>query len=322
MMFLDSDGVHKHADFRDLVDSILDMFASGCECLDRLTLSQPTATGVQADSLIQPGWMVGKALGVKIANVFYENVKIGLPTVMGAYVLFDGNTGTPLACIDGVSETFVKTAANSAAASQVLSNPESEVLLMIGAGKLAPYLIEAHANVRPIRRVLISNRTRANAEKLATSLTLPDTLVEVIDDIETAAQDADIISCATYTSVPVLKGSWIKPGCHVDLVGGYRPDHREADDAVIARAGGRIFVDARQTTVDVAGDVIEPIKRGIIGIDGIVDMFEVVQKRKPGRVGKNDITVFKSGGGGHEDLAVALALFRKAGGTLSSLAQS
>lgn len=318
MMYLDSDKVHEIADFRVLVDAILEMFAAGCECLERLTLSQPTLFGTSADSLIQPGWMPGKALGVKIANVFYDNNARGLPTVMGSYILFDGNTGRPLAYIDGLSETFIKTAANSAAASKVLSRRESQSLLMIGAGKLAPYLIKAHIAVRPITKVMISNRTRANAEALAASLKLDNIDVTVVDDVSQAAQEADIISCATYAAEPVLKGEWIRQGCHIDLVGGYRPDQREADDGVITRGGGRIFVDARQTTVEIAGDVIHPIASGALRHEGVADMFEVVQGRKPGRRAENEITVFKSGGGGHEDLAVALSLYRQSGGVLDA----
>jgi alanine dehydrogenase len=318
MIYLDWDKVHRYADFKVLVDAILEMFAVGCECIDRLTLSQPTLSGSPADCLIQPGWMAGKAFGVKIANVFYENSSRGLPTVMGSYLLFDGNTGSPLAYIDGLSETFVKTAANSAAASKVLSRPESETLLMIGAGKLAPYLIKAHVAVRPIRKVMIANRTRANAETLAASLKREGMDAVVVDDVARAAPEADIISCATYSAEPVLKGEWISQGCHVDLVGGYRPDQREADDDVVIKGGRRIIVDARQTTVDVAGDVIQPLTNGILRREDVVDMFEVVQGRRHGRTAQEEITVFKSGGGGHEDLAVALSLFRQAGGALEN----
>lgn len=318
MLVMDWDQVQKHADFRRLIDSILQMYAEGCSCLERLTLTQPTLTGSMADSLIQPGWMAGKAFGIKVANVFYENSKAGLPTVVGSYLLFDGNTGVPLAYIDGLAETFVKTAANSAAASQLLSNPDAEVLLMMGAGKLAPYLIRAHATARPLKKVIVSNRTRKSAEELVENLALPDVRIHVSADLEADTREADIVCCATYSSKPILNGEWLKPGAHVDLVGGYRPDQREADDAVAKRSGGRIYVDARETTVNVAGDVIDPIRNGIIGAEDVVDMFEVAQGTKKGRRGRSDITVFKSGGGGHEDLAVALALYRATGGKLVS----
>lgn len=317
MMVIDGNDVHRHGDFNLLIDAILQMYSRGCAGMERITLTQPTAEGDLADCLIQPGWMAGEAFGVKIANVFYRNQQRGLPTVMGGYLLFDGNNGSPLAYIDGVAETFLKTAANSAAASKALSNPDAEVLLMIGAGQLAPYLIKAHATARPIKTVLIKNRTRKTAEKLAASLALPGVTVEVVDEVAEAASRAHVISCATYASEPVLRGEWLSPGCHVDLVGGYRPDQREADDAVFRRAEGRCFVDTRATTVTVAGDVIEPLKSGAILNDRIVDLFEVMNGNRPGRTSVEQITAFKSGGGGHEDLAVALALFRAAGGKLS-----
>jgi alanine dehydrogenase len=317
MLVLDSDDVYRLADRRLLIDALIAMYARGCEGRERLLMSQPTAAGDMADCLIQAGWMAGQAFGVKIANVFYQNHKRGLPTVLGGYLLFDGNTGAPAAFVDGLAETFVKTAANSAAASQLLSNPDSEVLLMIGAGQLAPFLIKAHAAARPIKTVLIHNRTRENAEKLAALLSPLGLTVRVVDDVAAAAAQAHIICCATYASQPVLHGDWLSPGCHVDLVGGYRPDQREADDAVFIRAGGRCFVDARETTVEIAGDVIDPLKSGAIVASKIVDLFEVASGQKPGRTKRDEITAFKSGGGGHEDLAVALALFKAAGGNLA-----
>ena len=315
---MDAETVAALADPAELIDAILEMYRYGCAELDRLTLSQPTAGGDVADSLIQPGWMPGRALGVKIANVFYENPGRGLPTVMGGYLLFDGNTGAPLAYLDGVAETFVKTAANSGAASRLLSRPDSSTLLMLGAGRLAPHLIAAHIAARPITRVLIKNRTRATAERLAEQLQLPGVAIEVVDDTARAVGEADVISCATYANEPILRGEWLRPGCHVDLVGGYRPDQREADGAVVVAAGGVMFVDARETTVGVAGDLVGPMEEGVLRADGVIDLFELSSGAAEGRTAPTQITVFKSGGGGHEDLAVALALYLKSGGTLST----
>ena len=255
--------------------------------------------------------MRDKAFGLKIANVFPGNVKRGLPSVVGLYVLFDGTTGEAMAVIDGVAETFFKTASNSAVASSLLARPDAGVLLMMGAGNLAPYLIAAHATVRPIERVLIWNCTKANAEKLARRLDRPGRPVIAVDDPAAAAADADIISCATFATAPILKGAWLKPGAHVDLVGGYTPELREADGEVVRR-GGRLYVDLRLSTVGVAGDVIGPIGDGVLDEARIIDLFELASGRAEGRRSVDDITVFKSGGGGHEDLAAALALLARA----------
>jgi alanine dehydrogenase len=313
MRFIDWDEVHKLADYGSVVDAIARMYASGCDAMDRMIMCQPTSDGDEGDFLMQPAWMRGRGFGIKIANVFPANEKRGMPSILGVYVLFDANTGELLACIDGPAETMIKTACNSAVASRLLARTGAETMLMMGAGKLAPYLIAAHASVRPIRRVLIWNRTAEKAKALAAKLSKPGFEAIAVTDAAKAASEADLISCATYAAVPILQGKWLKPGAHVDLVGGYRPDLRESDDEVIRRAG-RLYVDARFSTVEIAGDVTEPLKRNLIRPGDITDLFELAQGKRPGRANDSEITVFKSGGGGHEDLATALMLYERAGG--------
>jgi alanine dehydrogenase len=310
MRFIDWDGVHKLADYPSLVGALASMYAGGCDAMDRLLMSQPTKDGDEGDFLMQPAWMRGRGFGIKIANVFPGNEARGKPSIIGVYLLFDGNTGEPLAVIDGTAETLVKTASNSAVATTFLARDNTETMLMMGAGNLAPYLIAAHASVRPIRRVMIWNRTKAKAESLAARLSKPGFVVEAVTDPAAAAARADLVSCATYAAEPILKGAWLKPGTHVDLVGSYRPDLRESDDDVIRRAG-RLYVDARFSTVEIAGDVIEPLKSGVLSKDNITDLFELAQGKRPGRATAEEITVFKSGGGGHEDLAAALMLYER-----------
>jgi alanine dehydrogenase len=311
MKFIDWDEVHRLADYPSVVDAIARMYAAGCDAMDRMMMSQPTADGDEGDFLMQPAWMRGRAFGIKIANVFPANETRGLPSILGVYVLFDGNTGELLACIDGPAETMIKTACNSAVASRLLARREAHTMLMMGAGKLAPYLIAAHACVRPLRRVLIWNRSFDKAQALAARLDRPDFSVQAVSDAAAAAGEADLISCATYAADPSLKGAWLKPGAHVDLVGSYRPDLRESDDDVVRRAG-RLYVDARFSTVEISGDVIEPLKRKIIRPGDIADLFELAQGKRPGRADDKEITVFKSGGGGHEDLATAMMLYERA----------
>lgn len=312
MRIIEAKDVFRLADFPSLIGGLTDMYKAGCDAMDRMLLSQPTTEGDRGDFLLQPAWIKGQAFGVKIANIFPGNETRGKPSIMGTYVLFDGNTGEPLACIDGTAETLVKTAANSAVASKLLAKKDAATMLMIGAGNLAPYLIAAHASVRPIKRVLIWNRTASKAKELAARLDKPGFEVRPAADPADAAAQADLICCATYATEPVIRGDWIKPGAHVDLVGSYRPDLRESDDALIRRAG-RMFVDARFSTVEISGDVIEPLKRGVLKQDAITDLFELTQGKRPGRASDDEITVFKSGGGGHEDLATAMILFKRSG---------
>lgn len=310
MQFIDWDEVHRLADYPSVVDAIARMYAAGCDAMDRMIITQPTSDGADGDFLMQPAWMRGRAFGIKIANVFPSNELRGKPSILGVYVLFDGNTGELLACIDGPAETMIKTASNSAVASRLLARHDAEVMFMMGAGKLAPYLIAAHASVRPIKRVMIWNRTAEKAQNLASHLNKPNLTVQAVTDRAAAAAKSDLICCATYAAEPILKGAWLKPGSHVDLVGSYRPDLRESDDDVIRRAG-RLYVDARFSTIGISGDVIEPIKHNILQTNDVTDLFELAQGVQPGRKNADEITVFKSGGGGHEDLATAIMLYER-----------
>jgi alanine dehydrogenase len=310
MRFIDWDEVHRLADYPSVVDAIARMYAAGCDAMDRMIMTQPTSDGADGDFLMQPAWMRGRAFGIKIANVFPSNELRGKPSILGVYVLFDGNTGELLACIDGPAETMIKTASNSAVASRLLARHDAEVMFMMGAGKLAPYLIAAHASVRPIKRVMIWNRTAEKAQNLASHLNKPNLTVHAVTDRAAAAAESDLICCATYAAEPILKGAWLKPGSHVDLVGSYRPDLRESDDDVIRRAG-RLYVDARFSTIGISGDVIEPIKHNILQTNDVTDLFELAQGVQPGRKNADEITVFKSGGGGHEDLATAIMLYER-----------
>ncbi len=312
MKIIDAADVFRLATFPALVDELLAMYRTGCDAMDRLLMSQPTADGDQGDFLMQPAWMRGKAFGIKIANVFPGNEARGKPSIFGSYLLFDGNTGEPLAYIDGTAETLVKTAANSAVATKLLARADASTMLMIGAGNLAPYLIAAHASVRPIRRVMIWNRTHEKAVALATRLAKPGFDVIAVKDAAAAAAEADVVSCATYAEEPVIRGDWAKPGAHVDLVGSYRPDLRESDDALIRRAG-RMYVDARFSTVEESGDLVAPLKSGLLKPEDISDLFELARGERSGRRSNGEITVFKSGGGGHEDLATATMLYRMSG---------
>jgi ornithine cyclodeaminase len=305
------DEVHRLMDYRAVTDAILAMYRKGCDAMDRVLLEASDGQGTPSDSLVQPAWIKGLCLGIKVANIFPGNEARGLPTIVGGVLLFDADTGAPVAFVDGAAETLVKTACNSAVATRLLARKDAATLAMFGAGKLAPHLVRAHAAERPIRRVIVWNRTAERGERLAETLRSEGMDASAERDPAKAAGEADIVSCATFAGAPILRGAWLKPGVHVDLVGSYRPDQREADDDVVRR-GGRLYVDARFSTVGVSGDAIGPMEAGIIGEAGVTDLFELAQGRKPGRRSDADITVFKSGGGGHEDLAAAWRLYEMA----------
>jgi len=260
--------------------------------------------GETATLLLMPAWQAGRHIGIKLATVFPGNSAQGLPAVMGAYLLLDGRTGSPLALIDGPVLTARRTAAASALASSYLSRPDSERLLMVGTGTLAPHLIAAHAAVRPIHNVLVWGRTEETAAKLAKRLDRPDFRVAATTDLEAAARGAHIISCATLSNEPLIAGDWLQPGQHLDLVGGFRPDMRETDDTAIRRA--RVFVDTRAGACSEAGDIVQPIESGVLDPEDIAaDLFELTRGERAGRRYYDQITLFKSTGTALEDLAAA-----------------
>jgi alanine dehydrogenase len=298
-------------DFPGLVEALRETNRRGCDRLDRWLMTEPLGNGEENDWLLQPAWQFGRHFGIKLAGIFPGNLARGIDTIQGLFLLFDGVTGLPAAAIDGAAITLRKTAANSALAADYLARGDASRLLMVGAGRLAPHLIEAHCAVRRFKEVAIWNRTALKAQALARRLERTDLPVRAVADIAAAAAEADVISCATFSDRPLIYGRWLKPGTHVDLVGGYRVDLREADDEAVKRA--RVFVDARYSTVAICGDISQPIAAGLLREADITDTFQLARGERPGRRSEGEITLFKSGGGGHEDLGTAQYLLTKLG---------
>ena len=309
MRYVPADEVHRLLDYPSLVEALRELFRRGCDRLERIVISEHLADKRQNDWLILPAWQFGRHQGIKLVSVFPHNESKGLASVQGLYVLFDGTNGMPLLGIDGAAITLRKTAANSALAATYLARRDAKTLLMLGAGAMALPLIEAHCAVRPIRQVLIWNRTKSRAESVAANVTLAGVSAHAVDSIEAAMSDADIVSAATMSSTPLIRGEWLRPGQHLDLVGGFREEMREADDEAVRRC--RIFVDARFTAAAHAGDICQPMASGIIADSDITDTFELARGEKPGRKNDEEITFFKSGGGGHEDLGTAQHLLAR-----------
>ena len=251
-------------------------------------------------------WAPGEAIAVKLVGVFPGNLNRSPPepSIQGLVVLFDGQTGTPLLTADGAEMTFRKTAADSALAADYLARRDARVLLVAGAGGLGPHVIAAHLAVRPsIERVLIWNRTPSRAEALAARLG-PGLDARAVATMEEALPEADIVSCVTMATEPIVRGALLKPGAHVDLIGAYLPEMREADDDVVRRAG-MIFFDNRHG-IEESGEVLEPLARGLITREGLVaDLFDLCAGHHPGRESEIRITMYKNCGGAHLDLFTA-----------------
>jgi ornithine cyclodeaminase/alanine dehydrogenase-like protein (mu-crystallin family) len=257
-------------------------------------------------------WADQDVIAVKMVGVFPGNPGLmpPQPSVQGLVLLFDGKTGRPLMTADGAELTFRKTAADSALGASFLARQDARTLLVCGAGGLAPHVIAAHRTVRPsLSRVLIWNRSPARARALAEN-TAVDAEITAIDDLDAALPEADVISCVTMATEPIVKGALLKPGAHVDLIGAYQPQMRESDDETIRRAG-RIFLDTR-LFCERSGDIAEPLARGIITREGLVaDLFDLCCGRHRGRGSPAEITVYKNSGGGHLDLFTARHLYAR-----------
>lgn len=304
----DAAAVEAQLDPARLIETLRDAFCKGANVPLRHHHAIPgTPKGQDATLLLMPAWGAGTPptyIGIKSVTVHPDNPTQGRPSVQGVYLLLDGATGTPVAMIDGPSLTARRTAAASALAATYLARKDAKHLTVIGTGRLCPELILAHATARPLEQVSIWGRNKAAAHTIADSLSDAPFSVQATDDLETAVRVADIVSCATTALRPVFDGGWLQPGTHIDLVGGFRPDMREADDEAIRRA--RVFVDTRDGATREAGDIVQPLASGILQPNDIAaDLFDLCRNKLPGRESEMEITLFKSVGTALEDLAAA-----------------
>ncbi len=311
--YISSQEIRQNIGYLELIQALDQMHREEATEQRDLLFTNQSRGGTDEHLLIRAGWQRGHALGVKMASVFPLNQSINLPTIQASYVLFDGVNGSPLASIDGNELTWRKTAADSALGSLRLSRHDCKTLLMVGAGAMAPHLIQAHLCVRPsISRIEIWNRSKSRRDQLI-SLLRGKLDVAPADDLQTAVSKADLISCATMTKSPLIHGHWLSPGCHLDLVGAFTIDMREADDIAMSR--GQVFVDYRQTTIREIGELVIPIRNGALSEEDILaDHYELSNGDHSGRQTQNEITIFKNGGGGHLDLMSARYIFKKCRG--------
>ncbi|HEX3865020.1 MAG TPA: ornithine cyclodeaminase family protein [Stellaceae bacterium] len=304
MRSIGADDIHRVLDFPSLIDALRAMFRDGCDVPARHHHAiPPAATGRAGTLLLMPAWQAGAALGVKIVTVFPDNAARALPSLHGTYLLLDAATGAPTASLEGTALTLRRTAAASALAADYLARPDSAVHLVVGTGALAPYLVMAYRAIRPIRETLIWGRDPEKAAVLAARLTVDGIAARPTVNLRQAVAEADIVTCATLAREPLICGEWLSPGTHLDLVGGYTPDMREADDAAIARA--RIYLDTDMAARE-AGDIVQPLRSGVLARKRIVgDLSGLARGLCPGRCNTDDITLFKSVGSALEDLAAA-----------------
>ena len=298
--------------FDELVPALRAMFVAGCEVPQRHTHVIAGEHGDAGTVLIMPAWQANGYLGVKTICIFPGNAESGLPGLHSTYVLHDARTGVPLAQIDGNELTAQRTAAASALAASYLAAEQAETLTIIGAGRVAGVLAHAYRVVRPIRQVRIWNRDPARARALAERLAAAGIRVEAALDIEAAVRAADIVTCATLSPQPLVRGAWLHPGVHLDLIGSFAPNVRESDSDCFR--GASVFVDTDEAALK-SGDLLEPLREGVIAQADIkARLQDLCRGTHGGRANAQEITVFKSVGTALADLAAAVLVYERAGG--------
>lgn len=312
MRIVSADEIDRVLAFPALIDALADAFRGDVVVPVRHhhEIERP---GTPGTLLLMPAWTgsagPGGSVGVKVVSVFPENGAKGLPSVSGTYLLMDGATGLPQAALDGTRLTLWRTAAASALAGRSLVRPDARRMVMVGAGALAPFLIRAHLSQHSIDEVLLWNRRLEKAEVLASQWRRQGLPVTAAPNLEDAVRQADLVSCATLSTEPLVRGAWLKPGTHLDLVGAFNLKMREADDEALQRA--EVFIDTAAAKTE-GGDVALALRSGAIP-DAHVKGELSDLCRGAARSAPEAITVFKSVGTALEDLAAAMLVWRQLG---------
>ncbi len=301
---------HAALPWPELIESLRMGFIEGCEAPIRHHHSFDIPDEKSGTLLLMPAWQTGGYLGIKQVMVIPENGKRGLPAVAASYLLFSAVDGTAIAMLDGEALTHRRTAAASALAAKYLARPDSRRMVMVGTGGLAPNLIQAHAAALALSNIQVWGRSADKAEQLATEMRELGLQCEATANLAEACQSADLISCATLSTEPLVMGEHIPLGCHLDLVGAFTPQMRECDNLAIEQAS--VFVDTRAGALAEAGDILQAIEAGTFAADQVcADLNELCAGTHMGRQGVEERTVFKSVGTALEDLIAAKLAFEK-----------
>ena len=304
MLILDAEATRARLPFAPLIDALRALFVSGCDVPPRAVHTIPKPDGsVAGHVLLMPAWQPGAQLGVKVVSVFPGNTAQGLSSLHGVYLLLDARTGVPLAQLDGAELTSRRTVAVSALAASSLARADASRLLIVGAGRISTWVADAMACVRPIARVRVWNHRAAGAQALAARLRERGVDALAVDDLAAAVADADIVSCATLSSRPLVEGRWLRPGTHLDLVGSFTPEMRETDSECVRRA--RVFVDSDEALAK-AGELLQAAADGEFAAAQVqATLAQLCRGERAARSDAGEITLFKSVGSALQDLAGA-----------------
>lgn len=304
MLHIDDQTVSTSLDYLELVEALRLAFQRGAT----IPLRQQHLVDVPGKSdghlIVMPAWQSGQKMGIKVVTVFPDNAVRDLATVNGTYLLMDATTGVCEAILAGNELTRRRTAAASALAASYLARADSTQLLMVGTGHMAEHLIRAHCAAHPIESVAVWGRNAERAAQLAEKFAHSAVAVKPVFNLATAVSQADIISCATMATEPLVLGDWLVAGQHLDLIGSFTAEMREADDTALKVAD--IYVDTRDGVLAEAGEIMQGIEFGVISASDIkADLYDLCSGKSPGRANAGSITLFKSVGCALEDLAAA-----------------
>ncbi|MGI9531113.1 ornithine cyclodeaminase family protein [Lutimonas sp.] len=308
--FIDQTFIAEKTDFKQLIQSLSEGFAAKSVVTPMRHHHDFKNPKEKSDStlLLMPAWREGDDLGVKIVTVNPENGKYNLPSIQGTYMYMDAHKGSILAILDAKALTAKRTAAASALAASFLAKEDASVMLMIGTGALSRNLIRAHASIRPISKVYVWGRDFNKSLEIANEMKGEFTEIKAVKDYLPYLEKADLISCATLSESPLVFGEYLRNGQHIDLVGAYKKNMREADDNAIVRS--RVYIDTFQGGLKESGDIVIPLQNGTLHEkDILADLFDLCSAEKRGRLSDSEITLFKSVGHASEDLIAAKYYF-------------
>lgn len=309
MLHFDREQIESLFSYREFIPLLKDYFTKDITSPHRPHYPIDNGTSDPNMLLLMPAWQVDEYIGIKLISIFKENPKVGLETINGLYVLMSGKTGLAISTFDAATITAKRTAATSALASSFLAREDSKTYTMLGTGKLCAEFINAHHSIFEIDTAQIWGRSFEKAQAKATALSGTGINVVAVSDKSEAISQSDIVSAATFSKTPIVFGNDVKSGTHIDLVGSYLPDYREADDELIKKA--TVVPDTKAALAE-SGDLVIPLANKIITESDLkTNLITLCKDESLGRISREEITCFKSVGYALEDLAIAVYLYQK-----------